>query len=260
MDGKNQTIIIAFNSSFNTHDTVIFTLDYQTQMLYWVDSYSNTLESSNVDGTNRQILLITSDIEFYHGVSLFRDILLLSGSYSKIYMASTSGQNFQLMTASLNCVSSIYQPPILKVISQEEQPNNCKTMNTLELCIHWSYVYTGVMNTLELCIAVLELCIAVLASSPGSPIFQRCTLKRLESLGTRLAMYLVELLLYNVLIIIDTNPCGTTNGGCSHFCLLSAMDLRGYSCDCPKGMMLDSNKQSCTGTATSSIQHTSDSG
>ena len=133
MDGKNQTIIIAFNSSFNTHDTVIFTLDYQTQMLYWVDSYNNTLERSNVDGTNRQILLITSDIEFYHGVSLFRDILLLSGSYSKIYMANTSGQNLQLMTASLNCVSTIYQPPILEVISQEKQPKNCRTMQCTSL-------------------------------------------------------------------------------------------------------------------------------
>lgn len=122
MDGKNQTTIIAFNSSYYTH--VTFTLDYQTQMLYWVDSYSNTLESSNADGKNRQILLIKSD---YHGVSLFRDVLFLSGSYGKVYMANISGQNIQLVTASLNCDISIYQPPILKVISEEKQPKNCKS-------------------------------------------------------------------------------------------------------------------------------------
>ena len=42
------------------------------------------------------------------------------------------------------------------------------------------------------------------------------------------------------------NPCGTTNGGCSHFCLLSAVDPSGYSCDCPDGMMLDDDMMNCT--------------
>ena len=37
------------------------------------------------------------------------------------------------------------------------------------------------------------------------------------------------------------NPCLTTNGGCSHFCLLSAVDPRGYTCDCPDGMTLDND-------------------
>ena len=41
------------------------------------------------------------------------------------------------------------------------------------------------------------------------------------------------------------NPCGTTNGGCSHFCLLSAVDPKGYSCDCPDGMMLDDDMMNC---------------
>ena len=120
MDGNNQTTIIAFNSS---HTHITFTLDYQAQTLYWVDSHGNRLESSNVDGTNRQVLLISSDI--YHGVALFRDVLLFSGSYRKVYTARTNGQDFQLMTTSLNCLSSISPPSILKVFSQERQPS-CK--------------------------------------------------------------------------------------------------------------------------------------
>ena len=42
------------------------------------------------------------------------------------------------------------------------------------------------------------------------------------------------------------NPCGTTNGGCSHFCLLSAVDPRGFSCHCPEGMTLGDDLASCT--------------
>ena len=41
------------------------------------------------------------------------------------------------------------------------------------------------------------------------------------------------------------NPCQNTNGGCSHFCLLSSVDPRGYSCDCPEGMILDDNQLNC---------------
>ena len=53
------------------------------------------------------------------------------------------------------------------------------------------------------------------------------------------------------LIIVDSichivpNPCFTTNGGCSHFCLLSAVDPRGYSCDCPEGMLLNNDLANC---------------
>lgn len=42
------------------------------------------------------------------------------------------------------------------------------------------------------------------------------------------------------------NPCGDTKGGCSHFCLLSAVDPRGYSCDCPDGMVLGDDTMNCT--------------
>lgn len=46
------------------------------------------------------------------------------------------------------------------------------------------------------------------------------------------------------------NLCLTTNGGCSHFCLLSAVDPRHYHCDCPKGMTLGDDSRSCIDTAT----------
>ena len=42
------------------------------------------------------------------------------------------------------------------------------------------------------------------------------------------------------------NPCGIDNGGCSHLCLLSAVDPRGFSCACPDGIALQEDRQNCT--------------
>ena len=53
--------------------------------------------------------------------------------------------------------------------------------------------------------------------------------------------------------IVDFNPCGINNGGCSHLCLLSAVDSRGYSCDCPNGMRLSIDKRNCTGAVTAHL-------
>lgn len=48
--------------------------------------------------------------------------------------------------------------------------------------------------------------------------------------------------------IVVFNPCAINNGECSHFCLLSATNPRGYSCDCPVGMVLSDNTLTCIGT------------
>ena len=50
-----------------------------------------------------------------------------------------------------------------------------------------------------------------------------------------------------------SNPCdANSNGGCSHLCLLSSTDSRGYSCACPDEMNLDETGLTCTqGIATS---------
>ena len=54
------------------------TLDYQNQVLYWIDATLDRIESSNVDGTNRQ--LIAAFVSNYHAfaISFFNDILYWS--------------------------------------------------------------------------------------------------------------------------------------------------------------------------------------
>ena len=42
--------------------------------------------------------------------------------------------------------------------------------------------------------------------------------------------------------MIVLNPCP---GGCSHLCLLSINDPRGYTCSCPDGMSLAEDQRSC---------------
>ena len=44
------------------------------------------------------------------------------------------------------------------------------------------------------------------------------------------------------------NPC--EDNECTHLCLLSATDGRGYSCGCPLGFELDTNNIDCIGKST----------
>ena len=54
------------------------------------------------------------------------------------------------------------------------------------------------------------------------------------------------ILVNDAYFLAGQNPCGSDNGGCSHLCLLSAVDPRGFSCDCPDEMTLEEDGQNCT--------------
>ena len=77
MDGRARQIL---------HNTQLFwpnglTLDYQNQVLYWIDASLDKIESSNVDGTNRQLIVnFASSSPNYHpfAMSLFNNVLYWS--------------------------------------------------------------------------------------------------------------------------------------------------------------------------------------
>jgi hypothetical protein len=117
MDGNNRTAII--NVTKYRDDAILFlssfTLDYQTQVLYWVfhinDSDDNLIiERSNVDGTNQQTILRLQNVYYYDfyyyyyhhhryflylfssGLTVYNETLFLSLSWTReLYKIGMNG-------------------------------------------------------------------------------------------------------------------------------------------------------------------------
>jgi len=61
MDGTSRTVLHSTGLTFPSG----ITLDYTSQTLYWIDAIGLRIESSDVDGSNRQIVTTSSIID--HG-------------------------------------------------------------------------------------------------------------------------------------------------------------------------------------------------
>ena len=75
MDGANRVEII--NTGLVLPITL--TLDYQEQVLYWGNRYYGTIESSNVDGTNRR--MIASGVPNIFSITVFADKLYFTTEF-----------------------------------------------------------------------------------------------------------------------------------------------------------------------------------
>jgi len=113
MDGTRQEII---------HDTSIslpygITIDYDSQVIYWTDYTRNTIERSNVNGTNRQLVTTTLinnpyAITYFNGRLYWTDL-----TYSRILTApSTPSSSTSYLTTTIGSMYGI------KVITEERQP------------------------------------------------------------------------------------------------------------------------------------------
>ena len=110
MDGKNRTVIINLDRFRYYVDTILsVTLDYHAQMLYWIfyRKSNNTLviESSNVNGTNRQTILplMSTTVNYRHSLrfpprlTVYNDTFFLSSPWSdEVYKLRASGDNFMI--------------------------------------------------------------------------------------------------------------------------------------------------------------------
>lgn len=136
MDGKNRTVIINLEKRRYYADTILsLTLDYQTQMLYWIygdkNNHSLLIESANVNGTNQRTLLslMNNTVEFNYRHSLrfpprlttINNTFLLSSPWSgEVYKLQTSADNFVTFIDSLVfCRDSYYH---LQVADLEQPP------------------------------------------------------------------------------------------------------------------------------------------
>ena len=88
MDGRGRTVLVS--TSYSSDSLLDFSLDYQNQVLYWIN-YVNRIESINTDGTNRRVISPQLTRGMY-GLSLYEDTLFLSRG-NDAYKLSTSGNN-----------------------------------------------------------------------------------------------------------------------------------------------------------------------
>ena len=86
MDGSDQTTLFDANLGW----PYAITVDIDSQVLYWADSYFHKLESGNVDGTGRR-LLTSSGLEEPFDLTLLGDMLYISDSNLGILAVNKSG-------------------------------------------------------------------------------------------------------------------------------------------------------------------------
>ena len=116
------------------------TLDYDNQILYWMDAFLNRLESSNVDGSNRR-LLSTTRILHPFGITFFQNRLywtdwtlnsVLSASVNRPTAVSVVISNLRLDPMGISVVSVERQPAGLLLW----YPDTIMILLMVSTCIH----------------------------------------------------------------------------------------------------------------------------
>ena len=114
MDGTSRQVL---HSTSLTWPNAL-TLDYNNQILYWMDAWLDKLESSNADGSSRRLLSTTQiyhpfDVTFYQNRLYWTD-----WQTNAIYSASV-----YLPTLVSVVMSGLVQDPMgIKVVSLGRQP------------------------------------------------------------------------------------------------------------------------------------------
>ena len=111
MDGTSRTVL----HSTGLSNPYGLTIDYENQILYWIDDGYNRIESSYVNGTGRVILTNSSiyypiDIAYFGGNVYWTDQV-----YDGIYSASVD-------PITVATVTSFTNPYGISVFSEEGQP------------------------------------------------------------------------------------------------------------------------------------------
>ena len=112
MDGQNRTILHDTNLT-NIH---ALTIDYQRQVLYWTNG--NMIECSNVDGSNRRVLIVD-------GISSFVSLSLFDHT---LYSIDQSGGQLKAIDINSGNATEIFKGFIcfalvdIAVVSNQNQP------------------------------------------------------------------------------------------------------------------------------------------
>ena len=122
MDGTSRTVL----HSTGLSNPYGLTIDYENQILYWIDDGYNRIESSYVNGTGR-VILTNSSIEYPFDIAYFGGNVYWTDQYYDV-IRSASVDPVTVATVR----SSFYNPYGISVFSEEGQPEGmCLSIATL---------------------------------------------------------------------------------------------------------------------------------
>ena len=114
MDGNFRTIL------HSTGLSIVYglTLDYDSQILYWADASYNRIESSSVNGSNRQILV--SSLRNPWGLTFYENILYWTDTSSdSIYSLDLANSSVLVPRMISNLGGDSYD---IRIVSEDRQP------------------------------------------------------------------------------------------------------------------------------------------
>ena len=121
MDGTSRTVI---------HSTGLvwpngLALDYTTQTLYWVDASLDRMESSDVNGFNRRVL-ITAGIDHPYGIDIFQRTLFWTDNNRRAILSAPVAQpnNSRVIVPNVRGAAMV-----IKVVSLERQQPGISFIN-----------------------------------------------------------------------------------------------------------------------------------
>lgn len=123
MNGENWTVL--FDTGLR--EPYGLTIDYDQQMLYWIDANHDQIERSSVDGTSRR-LVVSRGIYNPFGISVYRNTVYFTDE--GVFSVSVSGGSVSTVFDS-TCADTVG----IEVASIERQPSGTYKGN-LQCVIH----------------------------------------------------------------------------------------------------------------------------
>ncbi|XP_070547805.1 sortilin-related receptor-like [Ptychodera flava] len=112
MDGGRSDIII----DDNIHWPNGIIIDHQTQRLYWTDAYFDRIETANLDGSGRQVLL-NEDIPHPYAIGVYKNHIYWDDWYKKAILRANKYDGSGKTTV----VDNLYSVMDLKILAQSSQ-------------------------------------------------------------------------------------------------------------------------------------------
>ncbi|XP_058794698.1 low-density lipoprotein receptor-related protein 4-like isoform X2 [Phymastichus coffea] len=242
--GKSEETII--DCCIDTIDSLV--IDSVGRKLYWTDASLNSIEVSELDGTNRKVL-VWSGLDNPRAISLHYPAGLLFwsdwGHNARIERADMDGGHRQAVVT-----EGLTWPNGLSVDQFADR-------------IYWNDAKRKVIESSDLLGQNRKVIVEKVEHPYGLAVVgdfvywsdwhEKAVLraKKLDGKARKLVIGnlegIMDIRLVDKKQVRPDNACENNNGGCSHLCLRNPS---GYSCACPTGIVINEDKRTCNSTPT----------